>query len=143
MVKKPEQMFQLFDQELQTSHPLTGLIKEIGRSEECDIPLPKDESVSRVHARLDRDGENWVLVDLDSTNGTYLNGERIRESKLKNGDVIEIGDTKLRFMPLKSADAVARKKTTQISSRRESPEPTRPEVKGGPFQSIKTIMKKK
>jgi pSer/pThr/pTyr-binding forkhead associated (FHA) protein len=111
-------MFQLFDEEKGRRYPLAGIIKEIGRTSDCDIILAEDEKVSRVHARLDWDGEGWVLVDLDSTNGTLVNGEAIKEHRLQPGDVIEIGDTKLRYLPLLVSDHAERKKTTKIT---ESP----------------------
>jgi len=53
-------MFQLFDEEKGRRYPLAGIIKEIGRTSDCDIILAEDEKVSRVHARLDWDGEGWV-----------------------------------------------------------------------------------
>lgn len=68
----------------------------IGRLRSCDICLP-DQNVSRQHATLERDGEQWYLADLGSTNGTYLNGERVERQPLHDGDVIDIGATELVF----------------------------------------------
>jgi hypothetical protein len=66
----------------------------IGRSEDCDVVLP-DPRVSRHHARLRfRDG-NWILQDLDSTNGSLVNGVRVGRCQLRVGDVIAIGDEQL------------------------------------------------
>jgi hypothetical protein len=63
----------------------------LGRSPECDIALP-DDSVSRVHARLVfRDG-NWIIQDLDSTNGTIVNGTVVGRCQIRPGDRIEFGD---------------------------------------------------
>ncbi|HEY5935053.1 MAG TPA: cyclic nucleotide-binding domain-containing protein, partial [Kofleriaceae bacterium] len=80
-----------------TSHP--GLFPElavtkpitIGRSEACDLPVPSDaRAVGRRHCRIEeRDGELW-LKDLDSANHTLLNGERIREAILTEGDRIGV-----------------------------------------------------
>lgn len=62
----------------------------IGRSDPCDLILD-DDSVSRQHATITFDGENYVIKD-SSTNGTFVNGNRIRMSqKLIDGDVIGIG----------------------------------------------------
>lgn len=108
-------MYQLFDEQKGKRYPLTGIIKEIGRTSECDLVIPDDDRVSRVHARLDWDGSNWVLVDLGSTNGTLVNGEPVTERKLQPGDIIEVGDTRLRFLPLLLSDNAERKKTTKIS----------------------------
>lgn len=110
-------MYQLFDEKRQISHALTGLIKEIGRSAECDISIPDDPNVSRVHARFDRDGEVWIIVDLGSTNGTFVNGNKIAEARLRVNDVIDIGDTRLRLLPLADAERPVEKKTTNITFR--------------------------
>ncbi len=74
--------------------PLTGGPMRIGRAPECELVL-KDSRVSRRHARLQaRDGV-LVLTDLSSTNGTRVNGNRITELVLGEGDRIQIGDTSL------------------------------------------------
>lgn len=62
----------------------------IGRHRGCDVVL-SDLSVSRRHARLVfRDGR-WILQDLDSTNGTMVNGRRVGRSELRPGDHIALG----------------------------------------------------
>jgi hypothetical protein len=59
---------------------------------------PADILMSREHARVFRQGEQFWIVDCDSTNGTYLNGQRIFEQALlQSGDEIRIGKTVLRF----------------------------------------------
>ena len=142
MIDAGGHMFQLYDDERQTGYALTGLIKEIGRSEECDIALP-DDSVSRVHARLDRNGEGWMLVDLGSTNGTFVNGQRVGEAPLEPGDRIEFGDVRLRFLPLQISET-GRKRTTNVTMRRAA-DATRPvtESGGGLFSRVKTALRKK
>ncbi len=66
----------------------------IGRHLDCDVVLA-DTAISRFHARLRfRDGR-WILQDLDSTNGTSVNGERVGRSELRPGDVISIGTERL------------------------------------------------
>ncbi len=70
----------------------------IGRSGENDLALEGDEFASARHVRIDprRDGV-WV-VDLDSTNGTFVNGNRIDgPHRLTRGDVVRVGETELRF----------------------------------------------
>ncbi|MGZ8783179.1 MAG: FHA domain-containing protein, partial [Gaiellaceae bacterium] len=54
-------------------------------------------NVSRRHAELRREGPAWWLVDLDSTNGTELNGKRAKRAKLEDGDTITLGATDLVF----------------------------------------------
>lgn len=74
--------------------PLSGAPIRIGRAPECEVML-KDSKVSRRHARLHaRDGV-LLLTDLGSTNGTRVNGNRISELVLGEGDRIQIGDTSL------------------------------------------------
>ncbi|HVS32254.1 MAG TPA: SpoIIE family protein phosphatase [Thermoanaerobaculia bacterium] len=69
----------------------------IGRASECSIPI-KDRYLSRKHAEIIADGSRWVLKDLGSANGTYLNGTRVqRDTVLKTGDRIRLGDTEILF----------------------------------------------
>jgi FHA domain/FhaA, N-terminal domain len=73
--------------------PFTGPMR-IGRSPDCELAI-RDSRASRHHARLHaRDGV-LVLTDLGSTNGTRVNGQRIREVVLGHGDRILIGETEL------------------------------------------------
>jgi hypothetical protein len=63
----------------------------VGRHPSCDVVL-EHESVSRRHARLAfRDG-NWVLRDLESTNGTVVNGQPVIRCRLLPGDLVTFGD---------------------------------------------------
>jgi hypothetical protein len=70
----------------------------IGRSSENAIALAGDEFASATHARLEplRDGI-WI-VDLGSTNGTYVNGRQVQgRERLSEGDVVRVGETELRI----------------------------------------------
>ena len=68
----------------------------LGRSKECDVQVP-DANVSRRHAELRQEGSSWWIVDLDSTNGTEVNGKRVPRAKLADGDKITLGSTELVF----------------------------------------------
>lgn len=69
----------------------------IGRATTCAVRV-YGEGVSRQHARIVRDGCDYMLEDFDSANGTFLNGQRIQgRYRLTNGDRIRIGSTILRF----------------------------------------------
>jgi hypothetical protein len=68
----------------------------LGRSRECDIRV-SDANVSRRHAELRQEGATYWIVDLDSTNGTELNGRRIDRAKLADGDRITVGSTDVVF----------------------------------------------
>ncbi len=75
-----------------SEHDLT-----IGRSRSCGLPLA-DPSVSRVHAVISRSGEQFVIQDLGSTNGTYLNGARLLEPRaLCEGDSVVVGETEIQI----------------------------------------------
>lgn len=68
----------------------------LGRMEGCDVMIP-DASISRKHAELVREGDEWVLVDLGSTNGTEVNGKRVNRHRLEPGDRVALGETTLEF----------------------------------------------
>lgn len=68
----------------------------LGRSHRADIQL-LDHAVSRQHCRLERESEGYVLTDLESLNGTYVNGERVSRVLLKDGDRIQVGASTLKF----------------------------------------------
>jgi pSer/pThr/pTyr-binding forkhead associated (FHA) protein/multidrug efflux pump subunit AcrA (membrane-fusion protein) len=69
----------------------------LGRGPDCDINL-NDGAVSTRHAYIAAEGRELVLRDLQSTNGTRIDGERIAERVLAHGDVIHIGASDLRFL---------------------------------------------
>jgi pSer/pThr/pTyr-binding forkhead associated (FHA) protein len=71
----------------------------LGTSVECSLRL-SDPSVSAKHASLRYENDEYVLRDLDSKNGTYVNGEEVVTHKLTENDVIVVGDTKLKFKML-------------------------------------------
>lgn len=68
----------------------------IGRSTECDIRLGV-QNVSRNHARVLLHDEEYLIEDLESTNGVFVNGIRVLKCVLRNNDQIEIGGVKLMF----------------------------------------------
>lgn len=77
------------------SYRLTGSVTRIGRGADSDIRI-EDPGVSRHHAEI-RIGSDVILTDLDSTNGTYVNGLLVGEQPLRDGAVITIGSTNLTF----------------------------------------------
>jgi pSer/pThr/pTyr-binding forkhead associated (FHA) protein len=76
--------------------PLTAAIHLVGREEPADIQV-SEPLVSRCHARLERRGEAWVLLDLGSTNFTRVNGNRIGEAELQDGDEVRFGRSRCVF----------------------------------------------
>ena len=77
----------------------------IGRSSDLDMVLVED-MVSRKHAKIVTSEENVVIQDLGSTNGTFVNGEKIKKARLKEGDRILIGTSILKLV-LKAEGASA------------------------------------
>lgn len=68
----------------------------IGRSPQADVRLA-DLNVSRRHAELRQRGNDYLIIDLNSTNGVEVNGKLIKSKALSNGDVITMGTTRMRF----------------------------------------------
>jgi DNA-binding NtrC family response regulator len=71
----------------------------IGSDETGDLVLD-DTTVSRTHCRLSHEGDAYCIRDLDSTNGTFINGVRIKEAFIEPGSVIVCGNTRIRFEPV-------------------------------------------
>src|ERR1043166_2632076 len=81
----------------ETAYELTKAETRIGRGEPLvDLALP-DQMASRIHAVVRRLQGGYTIVDLRSANRTYVNGEPITERRLREGDVIRIGQTTLVF----------------------------------------------
>jgi pSer/pThr/pTyr-binding forkhead associated (FHA) protein len=68
----------------------------IGRSLQCDLQLPED-GVSRRHARIERHDDRFVLVDLGSKNGTYVDDVPVQHTPLEEGDLLKLGPLLFRF----------------------------------------------
>lgn len=73
-----------------------GETATLGRLPECDVTLD-DPSVSRRHARITHTGGIWAVEDLNSTNGLKVNGRRVSQADLADGDRLELGTVKLLF----------------------------------------------
>ena len=74
--------------------PLSRGVTVVGRGAEADLRLP-DTGVSRAHAEVHLEGDRVRVVDLASTNGTLVNGRRVAEAELSDGDRLDIGATAL------------------------------------------------
>jgi hypothetical protein len=78
------------------SHRAGDNALRLGRSPDNDVIL-RDPATSGHHARLERRGDQFWLVDLGSTNGTLVNGEPIQEKELSHGDRVTIGQNAVHF----------------------------------------------
>ncbi len=81
---------------LKSGFPINKDILSIGRDVTCDIML-NNELVSRKHAEILRITDGYLLRDLGSTNGIFINGQRIQEKFLNPGDMITIGELQFLF----------------------------------------------
>ncbi|MBA3685426.1 MAG: protein kinase [Planctomycetes bacterium] len=72
-------------------YPLTKDVTSLGRQSSCDVQI-MDSVSSRVHCQVRRDGKFYTLVDLNSRNGTHLNGKKVTERQLTFGDHIRVGE---------------------------------------------------
>jgi len=114
-------------------HPLENDIIRLGRAVENEIVI-LDKRSSREHAIIRRDGRKLIIEDQSSTNGTFLNGERLqRAAQLRDGDQIKIGDVAFTFhdpegtsvetpfpelnVDLESAEVRVNRKLVQLSSK--------------------------
>lgn len=76
----------------------------IGRDASCDLAIA-DMTVSRLHAQLERTPEGWLLSDLESTNGTRVNGWRVRgKVPVRTGDLVSFGSLEVIFSAGKRGD---------------------------------------
>ena len=69
----------------------------IGRDDSCDMSI-EDDSVSRQHCELKWIEDDWFVEDLDSMNGTFVNGHRVDRAPLRNDDLIKAGSAIFRFL---------------------------------------------
>ena len=80
------------DSDVINNIPIDNLHFRIGRLPDSDLLIP-DQSVSREHCVVFKDGDDYFIRDLESTNGTFVNGSQIVGGvKLEEGDIIDIGE---------------------------------------------------
>src|SRR5213082_30052 len=112
--------------------PVKTPVVNLGRADYNDIVL-SDPSVSTSHAKLQRREGVWVLVDLDSTNGTFVEGERVSgEAPLGPGTMVRLGDVQLLFEPADEKQGVLKGGGTQVLRTPHSSAPPRPPASAAP-----------
>jgi hypothetical protein len=106
----------------------------VGRSRKCDLRLPGTDA-SRRHAEISGSAQGFTLLDLGSTNGTYVNGQRVRECVLQPGDQIEIGASLITFCQVGGGlENIEFERDTEKTTTRERP--TSGQVFGGDLAEI-------
>ena len=86
-----------------------------GRSKENTVSFPADLKVSRKHAKIERAGSVWKISDLDSGNGTKVNGLRIDVHELALEDQIKIGDAELVVRAIEEEETSESNLTTDVN----------------------------
>jgi pSer/pThr/pTyr-binding forkhead associated (FHA) protein len=108
--------------------PIRVPVANIGRGDYNDVVI-SDASVSTMHAKLQRREAIWILSDLGSTNGTFVEGERLSgEVALTPGTTLRFGDVIALFEPLDDHVPAARTNRTQMLGRLEAVAPAKPTV---------------
>ena len=74
--------------------PLLPMTMTLGREVDNDLEL-KDEDVARYHARIEYEDGVYTLIDIDTSSGTWVNGEKVEEVTLQNGDKVRVGSTEM------------------------------------------------
>ncbi len=78
--------------------PLEKAVVLIGRQADCDVSLTQSRKVSRKHCCLAQVNDKIMVRDLGSTNGIYINGQRVKkEGRVKLGDILTVGDLQFRM----------------------------------------------
>jgi pSer/pThr/pTyr-binding forkhead associated (FHA) protein len=120
-----------------TSEPFSGtkvIFEEgqeewvIGRDEDCDLSL-NDAALSRRHATLSVKWGGYALTDLDSKNNTFVNGHKIKEATLKDGDEVVFGTIKTIFKNPQEFDIETITETLKEPAKTERPKISPPETK--------------
>jgi len=96
----------VFNKQVVKDYPFTKENMTIGRAEENDVVID-NLAVSGYHARIDKAGDTYILTDLQSTNGTFVNDKKIVSYRLRHKDKVSIGKHLLFFALSKSEQAKA------------------------------------
>ena len=86
----------MFNKQVVKEYPLLKESITIGRKEGNTVVID-NLAVSSFHARIDMAGSDYILTDLQSTNGTFVNERPVRRQLLRDGDELRMGETRLRF----------------------------------------------
>ncbi|WP_025225620.1 FHA domain-containing protein [Fimbriimonas ginsengisoli] len=111
------------------SRSIGDKIITIGRDTGTDMPFPDDVLMSRRHARIETTSHGWQVVDLSSTNGTFLNSRRVASGLIRPGDVLQVGAQVFEFS-MTAADAGEVATRTPCPTRLQAPRQREVRVRG-------------
>lgn len=94
------------------TYNITSRVITIGRSSKNDVPV-KDRNASRRHCNILKIADSWFVVDCDSQNGTFVNGEKIKKRELEDGDKISISSTEILFLIAANKDEIPEAQESQ------------------------------
>ncbi len=95
----------------------------IGRGKECEVVI-NDKKASRKNTVIVRDGNHYIIRDLGSSNGTFVNGTKVQERKLEADDKIDVGDVRFRFVAKSSLYEEQEKDFVPVPTLSDVPAPT-------------------
>ncbi len=78
-------------------YPFSGEVMSLGRGRNNDVQIRNDGKISRYHCRIFRRGEEYVVEDNKSSNGTLVNGKLVTRQRLDGGERVQVGETQVLF----------------------------------------------
>ena len=78
-------------------YPFTGDVMSLGRGRNNDIQIKNDGKISRYHCRIFRRGDEFIVEDNKSSNGTLVDGKLVTRQRLEGGELVQLGETRVRF----------------------------------------------
>ena len=140
--EKPNRIVQLAGPEPGKEFPLAPEVSTIGRAEDCTVSI-NHPSVSRVHAEVRALGAGrYEVLDRGSSNGVRVNGIDLRRALLEGGDLIELGDVKLRFLergqPTRAGNEISQQIAAVTSQPAASARPPSPAAAGKRWAIVAT-----
>jgi pSer/pThr/pTyr-binding forkhead associated (FHA) protein len=102
--------------------PLSSPSVTIGRRLPADFLIDEDPAISSLHCRLESEGNGWVVIDLNSSNGTLVNGRRVTRHPLTEGDLIQAGNSQWVFRSRTTQEETANPNVAYREARRQERE---------------------
>lgn len=102
------------NQNNQREHIFEQDIITIGTREDNDLVLAADDTISRQHCHIIQEDDRYLLIDRNSTNGTHINGVRVREAYISPGATIAVGNTHIRFNPFQERISISPAETERF-----------------------------